>query len=615
VKHSQDSAQGRVNRHRLLRAIEQRCTFLPRKIRGGIRCVADNGWRYTFRRGLYWIRVKTARVRLSGLKLNTEPRSPRVTVCLSSTAERAELLEQVIVSLFMQTLKPDRIVLWLPQSPGGRALPHKIARLTKRGLEIRLCSFALADCGLAQTITAYPEDIVVTAGDVVRANPDMLRLLYEAYRKNPDMIHCHGAAQVRVSPETGLITWSESAEGYPVPSYCNLPRLALGCLVPPHTPGADVPSGGDEQVWLSLLAHGVKANVIDQPCADAETVATLLVGQTEERSMRLSDIAGLPVSTEELVQRLTDEQREMDLLTLARKTPQSQKNYDYYKALDPALYRAEITLWYETVMQKRLDIDHPKSYNEKLQWMKLHDSTPLKALLTDKFGMRDWLAERIGGEYLVKLYGVWDNADDIDFDSLPEKFVLKATHGSSWVIVVRDKRTLDIPQTREKLNSWLAINFAFVTGLELHYMSIQPKIIAEEYMENAEGDLFDYKLWYFDGKLHSIMFLSERRTGGLKMSYYSPDWERIDLSYDYPRHDKLAEKPQKLDEMIALSNRIAEGFAHVRVDLYLLNDGQIKLGEITFTSASGACHWSPPEADRVLGDLFALPEPTPMPRP
>lgn len=615
MKHSQDSAQGRVNQHRLLRAIEQRCTFLPRKIRGGIRCVADNGWRYTFRRGLYWIRVKTARVRLSGLKLNTEPRNPRVTVCLCSTAERAELLEQIILSLFMQTLKPDRIVLWLPQSTGKRALPRRLARLAKRGLEIRSCSSALADCGLAQTIAAYPEDIIVTAGDATRSHPDMLRLLYEAYRKNPEMIHCHGAAQVRVSSETGLITWSESAEGYPVPSYCNLPRLALGCLVPPHTPGADVPAGGDELFWLSMLAREIKATVIDQPCADAETAAALLIGQTEERSMLLSDIAGLPVSTEELVQRLIAEQSEMDFLSLARKTPQSQKNYDYYKALDPALYRAEITLWYQTVMQKRLDIDHPRSYNEKLQWMKLHDSTPLKALLTDKFGMRAWLAEHIGGEHLVKLYGVWDNADDIDFDSLPEKFVLKATHGSSWVIVVRDKRTLDIPQTREKLNSWLAINFAFVTGLELHYMHIPPRIIAEEYLENADDDLTDYKIWCFDGKVYAIAIVSGRSRHNLNITYFRPQWERIALRDEYPQHEIPIEKPPKLPEMLAIAERIAKEVAHVRVDLYLLNDGQIKLGECTFTPTSGACHWRSQEVDRMLGDLFALPEPTPMPRP
>lgn len=612
MKQTQHSTHHRVNPHRILRAIEQRCTFLPGKVRGGIRCVVENGWRYTFRIGTNWLRVKIMRTPLAELKLNAQPRNPRLTVSLFSSAEKPELLEQTIKSLFLQTFRPDHIVLWLPEELlSGNGL-RNVKRLTKHGLEIRPCESAYGLNGLRSTIDAYPEDIVVTAGDFIRFQPDMLMRLYEAYLRNPEMIHCHGAAQVQASAETGIITWREDAVGYPVPSYCNMPLLGLGCLVPPHTLGANLPSGEDEQLWVYLLEHGIKANVIDHPCAEPEAVAAAQRGQTGERSMRLSDMTGLSVPANELVERVCNEQREMECLALARKTVQQQKDYNYYKTLDPALYRAEITLWYQAVMQKRLDIDHPKSYNEKLQWMKLYDSTTYKAMLTDKFGMRDWVSERIGSEHLVKLYGVWDNADDIDFDSLPERFVLKATHGSNWVMVVRDKQALDLPRTREKLNSWLAVNFAFVTGLELHYMHIPPRIIAEEYLENADGDLFDYKFWYFEGKLHSIMFLSERNMGGLKMSYYSPDWERIDLSYDYPRHDKLAEKPKKLAEMIALSDRIAEGFPHTRVDLYLLNDGRIILGEITFTSASGACHWSPPEADRMLGDLFALPEPTPF---
>jgi hypothetical protein len=281
VKQKQHSAQHRVNPHRILRAIERRCGFLPKRVRGGIRCVIENGWRYTFRL-LFPMPRRPVRLPVITLRLNVEPRNPRLTVCLYATGRQPEQLEHTVLSLFRQTLPPDRIVLWMPKDAfraGKRGLLKNWMNLTNKGLEIHPCETALADCGLASTIAAYPGDIVVTAGDAVRVQPDMLRLLYEAHQKNPEMIHCHGAAQVRVSPETGMITWSEGAEGYPVPSYCNLPILALGCLVPPHTPGTDIPAAGDEHFWLSIVAHGVKVNVIDNPCVNAEAVAAAQRGQ------------------------------------------------------------------------------------------------------------------------------------------------------------------------------------------------------------------------------------------------------------------------------------------------------------------------------------------------
>jgi len=191
--------------------------------------------------------------------------------------------------------------------------------------------------------------------------------------------------------------------------------------------------------------------------------------------------------------------------------------------------------------------------------------------------------------------------------------VLKATHGSNWVIVVKDKTKIDWKTAKKKMRQWLNTNFAFVTGLELHYKHIPARIIAEEYLENTDADLYDYKFWCFEGKVHSILFLSERNTGGLKMSFFNPQWERMDLSYDYPRHEKQIQRPAQLEQMIALSERIAKGFPHARVDLYLLNNGEIKFGEITFTSASGACNWNPPEADIMLGEQFTLPEASPLP--
>jgi hypothetical protein len=134
-------------------------------------------------------------------------------------------------------------------------------------------------------------------------------------------------------------------------------------------------------------------------------------------------------------------------------------------------------------------------------------------------------------------------------------------------------------------------------------------------LENADDDLTDYKIWCFDGKVYAIAIVSGRSRHNLNITYFLPQWESIALRDEYPQHDQPIEKPEKLPEMIALAEQIAKEVAHVRVDLYLLNDGQIKLGECTFTPTSGACHWRSQEVDRMLGDLFALPESSPMPRP
>ena len=604
--------------HRILQRIEQSGIWLPGKVRGGIRCVVENGWRYTIRL-LIPLPARKERTPVQPMRLNRAARAPRICVSVFSAPERIELAVHSLETLMRQTVAPDRILLWLAKDAfpaRARALPKALLRIKRRGLTIAWCETARADCGLLPTIEMVPGEIVVTVDDNLRVQPNLIERLYDAYHENPDMIHCNGALKVVTEPETGEITLREDATGYPVPSYCNLPLLGLGCLIPPGVLPADgiapaLPEG-DLQVWLRMMAHEAKASVVEHPIADADTIAILRQAISVQR---LGDLLQTIPNREAVMARLENEQREMEYLERALLTPQTKKDYAYYSTVDPLLYRAELSLWYQSVMQKRLDLDHPKTYNEKLQWMKLYDNTPLKTELTDKFGMRDWIAAHIGSEYLVPLLGVWDNANDIDFDSLPERFVLKATHGSSWVMVVRDKKTLNLADVRAKLNGWLGINFAFVTGLELHYRSIVPRIIAEEYMENAEGDLIDYKFWCFEGKVHSLAIVSGRCKASLRMSFFTLDWKRIILRSEYPQHEKPIEKPKQLPEMVALAERIAKEAAHVRVDLYLLNDGQIKLGECTFTPTSGACRWSTPEVDRMMGDLFALPKATPMPQP
>ena len=290
----------------------------------------------------------------------------------------------------------------------------------------------------------------------------------------------------------------------------------------------------------------------------------------------------------------------------------SVEDYDYYAQLSPQAYASELQEWFWDVMGKKLDLDNPRTYNEKIQWLKLYDSTPLKTRLADKYLVRDWVKEKIGEEYLVPLLGVWDSFDEIDFDALPQSFVLKANHGCGWNLIVKDKRLLDREDARRKFQTWMKLNFAYRNGLELHYMNIWPRIIAEAYLENDHDDLNDYKVFCFGGKAQHIMYLTDRKTG-MKMAFYDLEWNKQNFVYNYPINDQEIPRPQRLEELIAVSEKLAEGFAHARVDFYILNDGTLKFGEITFTSASGVCKWNPPEQDRIYGDMIVLPEKSPIP--
>lgn len=281
-----------------------------------------------------------------------------------------------------------------------------------------------------------------------------------------------------------------------------------------------------------------------------------------------------------------------------------QGTYEESVKLNPVYYSQALKLWYERKTGKLLDLNNPRTYNEKIQWMKIFDSNKVKTLLSDKYKVRDWIARKIGAKYLVKLLGVWDTFDDIDFESLPKQFVLKTNHGSGTLIIVKDKNKFDREKARKKFNEWMKKDFALCNGFELHYSDIERKIIAEEYIENEASDLHDYKVWCFNGEPKYIQYLSERNTSGLKMNFFDLNWNEVDIRYNYPRSEKKIPKPEQLSKLIRLSRILAQHFNHVRVDFYILNNGDIKFGEMTFTSSSGDCKWIPEAADEKLGELF-----------
>jgi len=276
------------------------------------------------------------------------------------------------------------------------------------------------------------------------------------------------------------------------------------------------------------------------------------------------------------------------------------------QSLAPEVYKEILEDWFFRKTNKALNLNNPKTFSEKIQWLKLYDSTPIKARLADKYLVRDYVREKIGEEYLITLLGAWDRFEEIDFGLLPDKFVLKANHGSAYNLIVSDKSLLNIEEAGKNIKQWLVENYAFKNGLELHYKDIAPKIIAEEYIENNNDEIYDYKVFCFDGQAKYIQYLIGRSLD-LRMAFYDREWNLMPFISNYARIEQEIGKPNNLEQMLTLAEKLAQGFAYVRVDFYRLNNGELKFGELTFTPASGIFQWDPPEYDEILGNMLNLP--------
>ncbi len=276
--------------------------------------------------------------------------------------------------------------------------------------------------------------------------------------------------------------------------------------------------------------------------------------------------------------------------------------------LVPADIPEALRSWYTAKTGEELDFDDARTYNQKVQWLKLFDATPEKTLLADKYLARGWVAERIGAEHLTPLLGVYDTAGEIDFDALPGSFVLKTNHGSGGACVVEDARTLDRSKVRATLSKSLNENFTLHYGYEIHYMNIPPKIVAEEHIAPAQKTLAEYKFACFDGKPHAIWCTTGISEGGpRKRNCYDLDWNLLPELAQWPNTEEPIPRPDNLDELADIASKLARGFAHVRVDLFDV-DGHIYFGEMTFTPTSGMVAFEPPEARWDYGRLIELPE-------
>lgn len=269
--------------------------------------------------------------------------------------------------------------------------------------------------------------------------------------------------------------------------------------------------------------------------------------------------------------------------------------------------RSFIKWEYFSGMRKFPDLDHPVTYNEKLQWLKLNDIHEEYSLLVDKYEAKEIVRKRIGDEYIIPTLGVYDSFDTIDFDKLPNQFVLKTTHDSGGVVVCPDKTKLDRKAARRKIEKSLRHNY-FYEHREYPYKHIKPRIIAEQYMVDESGtELKDYKFFCFDG-IPKMLLIVSGRGDDQRQDFYDMDFNLLPVHRrEHPNSGIIRNKPIGYEKMTDLAQQLSMGMPHVRVDLYDVN-GEIYFGELTFYSGSGNVPFVPEEWDYKIGEWLTLPK-------
>lgn len=289
------------------------------------------------------------------------------------------------------------------------------------------------------------------------------------------------------------------------------------------------------------------------------------------------------------------------------------KNYHkYFTIQHPETYilsdKTFIKKMYKERMGKEIDLSNPKTFCEKQNWLKLYDRKPIYTVMVDKYLARDFVAERIGKDYLVPLLGVWDNADEIDFSLLPDKFVLKCNHNSD-VTICTDKSSLNEEETKKKLNEQLRVDY-FVRKREWPYKNVTRKIICEKYMENTDGtEPLEYKVFCFNGVARYVLVIANRFSNKeITMDTYDLNWKYTDLvNGDCAQAGNLFDKPTFLDEIKNISETLSENVPFLRVDFNFWNQ-KLYFGEMTFFDSAGFEHYKPEQWDRILGELITLPK-------
>lgn len=269
---------------------------------------------------------------------------------------------------------------------------------------------------------------------------------------------------------------------------------------------------------------------------------------------------------------------------------------------------AYLKIKYKLVFNKKLNLEKPETFNEKIQWLKLYDRKPEYINMVDKLEAKKYVGNIIGEEYIIQTLGVWNRFEEINFEELPNKFVLKCTHDSGGIVICKDKNRFNMIEAKRKINRCLKRNYYYYSR-EWPYKNIIPRIIAEEYLEdNNRCEINDYKLMCYNGKVKNSFVCSGRNTAkGLHVDFFDLNWELLPFERVYPKSEDFIERPSQYEKMIELAEILSKNIPFVRVDFYEVK-GKIYFGELTFYPGSGMESFSPDEWDKKLGDLIELPK-------
>ncbi len=272
-----------------------------------------------------------------------------------------------------------------------------------------------------------------------------------------------------------------------------------------------------------------------------------------------------------------------------------------------ALY---LKLRYYAQFHKKLNLKNPRTFNEKIQWLKLYDRRPEYSMMVDKYEVKKYIADTIGEEYIIPTLNVWNSFDEIDFDTLPNQFVLKCTHDSGGLVICTDKATFDKEAAKKKIEASMKAQY-FYHGREWSYKSVKPRIIAEQYIEDeTTKDLRDYKFFCFNGFPKCSLVCSGRNSKkGLHITFFDLDWNIMPVECQSPSVKEGLPQPKNYKKMLKLAQKLSESIPFVRVDFYEINNN-IYFGELTFYPCSGLVAFEPHEWDEKLGDWIKLPPKT-----
>lgn len=268
--------------------------------------------------------------------------------------------------------------------------------------------------------------------------------------------------------------------------------------------------------------------------------------------------------------------------------------------------RIRIRIVWNQSMDYPLNLKHPVTFNEKLQWMKLYDRNPLYTQLVDKYAVKDYVKKVIGEQYVIPTLAVWNSVKDIDFSTLPNQFVLKTTHDSGGVCICKNKEQFNFKSAEEKLNRSLHFDY-YRLAAEWPYKNVPRRIIAEEYLEdNHYHELRDYKFFCFSGEVKALFIATERQKRKEPyFSFFDRDYNHLDIIQGHPMAPIPPEKPQNYELMIQLAEKLSKNLPQVRVDFYEVN-GQVFFGELTFFHHSGVVPFEPRKWDNIFGEWFQI---------